>query len=85
MSTAAMDSDEIRAEYDFSAAKPNPYSSRVKKQTTLRLDQGTVTYFRELSGKTGIPYQTLINLYLTDCATRRLEPSLAWEPKSAND
>ena len=31
----------------------------------------TIDYFKEQSGESGIPYQTLINLYLTDCANSK--------------
>ena len=68
----------MRAEYDFSSARPNPYTNRAKTQTTLRLGVETLAYFKSLSARIGIPYQTLINLYLEDCASRRLEPSLDW-------
>ena len=51
----------MRKEYDFSKAKKNPYASMLKKQVTIRLDEGTVKYFKELATAAGIPYQTLIN------------------------
>ena len=54
----------MRKQYDFSKAKKNPYAKRLKQQITIRLDRKTVAYFKNLSGETGIPYQTLINLYL---------------------
>lgn len=59
----------MRDEYDFSEAKRNPYARRVKRQVTIRLDESTIGYFKELAEETGIPYQTLINLYLRDCAS----------------
>lgn len=71
--------DDIRDEYDFSAARQNPYSKRLKKQVTIRLDVDTVEYFKGLAEESGIPYQTLINLYLADCATNHREPSLVWK------
>ena len=54
----------MRKEYDFSKAKKNPYAILLKKQVTIRLDEGTIKYFKELATAAGIPYQTLINLYL---------------------
>ncbi|MCB1162675.1 BrnA antitoxin family protein, partial [bacterium] len=54
----------VRSSYDFSKGKKNPYANRLKRQITIRLDEGTVQYFKELAEETGIPYQTLINLYL---------------------
>ena len=54
----------MKKEYDFSKAKRNPYAKRLKKQVTIRLDEGTIKYFKHLSEETGVPYQTLINLYL---------------------
>lgn len=71
--------DDIRDEYDFSAARTNPYSKRLKKQVTIRLDVDTVDYFKGLAEESGIPYQTLINLYLADCAEHHREPSLVWK------
>lgn len=68
----------MRKEYDFSTAQRNPYAKRMKRQVTIRLDEGTISYFKALGDEMGIPYQTLINLYLRDCAGsgRRLE--LEW-------
>jgi len=68
----------MKKEYDFSRAKRNPYAKRLKKQVTIRLDEGTLTYFKGLAQETGIGYQTLINLYLRDCAASRKTPSLKW-------
>ena len=69
----------MRKEYDFSKGRRNPYASRLKRQITIRLDEQTIGYFREVSQETGIPYQTLINLYLRDCAASRKRLSLAWK------
>lgn len=69
----------MRKEYDFSNARRNPYASRLKKQVTIRLDETTIDYFKDLAEETGIPYQTLINLYLRDCAASRKKPSLEWQ------
>ena len=70
----------MRKEYDFSHAKPNPYARRLKKQVTIRLDEITITYFKELAEETGIPYQTLINLYLRECAASRRRLTMKWKP-----
>ena len=70
----------MRTHYDFSKmkARPNPYVRMLKQSVTMRLDRDTVEYFRALALKTGLPYQSLINLYLRDCAMRRKEVSLRW-------
>jgi uncharacterized protein (DUF4415 family) len=68
----------MRKQYDFSKAKKNPYARRLKKQITLRIDEPTILYFRSLSDATGIRYQTLINLYLRDCAIRRRKLAMEW-------
>ncbi len=74
----------MRDDYDFSKAKENPYAKRLKKRVTIRLDEVTITYFKQLAGETGIPYQTLINLYLRDCAASNRRLRMAWKPaKSA--
>jgi uncharacterized protein (DUF4415 family) len=68
----------MKKEYDFSKAKRNPYAKRLKKQVTIRLDEETVAYFKGLAEETGVPYQTLINLYLRDCATKQRKLSMSW-------
>jgi len=70
----------MRAQYDFSKMKgeKNPYLSRLKQPITIRLDKGTVSYFRDLAGEIGMPYQNLINLYLRDCALRHKKLALKW-------
>ena len=70
----------MRKNYDFSNAVKNPYANRLKKQVTIRLDAATIGYFKNLAGKNGIPYQTLINLFLRDCAATRKKPQLSWTP-----
>ena len=50
----------MRAEYDFSHAIRNPYTSNDMKQITLNLDTNTLNYFNDIASKTGIPYQILI-------------------------
>ena len=60
----------MKKEYDFSKAKKNPYIRDLKKQVTIRLDSDTISYFKNLSEKNDIPYQTLINLYLRECAQK---------------
>lgn len=69
----------MREEYDFSNARQNPYSSQLKKQVTIRLDEESIAYFKSLSEEVGIPYQSLINLYLRDCAASHRKLSLRWE------
>lgn len=68
----------MRTEYDFSGAVRNPYAKRLKRPVTIRLDVPTIAYFRELAEEAGIPYQTLINLYLRDCALTRRGLALEW-------
>lgn len=72
----------MRAEYDFSKAKRNPYAKRLKQRVTIRLDEPTVEYFKGLADETGIPYQSLINLYLRDCAESKRELEMDWRPKA---
>ncbi len=69
----------MRKEYDFSKARRNPYAKRLKKQITIRLDGPTIEYFKKLADDTGIPYQTLINLYLRDCAANKRRLSMQWK------
>jgi hypothetical protein len=68
----------MRRRYDFSKGRPNPYAARLKQSVTIRLDTTAVAYFKRLAAELEIPYQTLINLYLRDCATAR--PELERDP-----
>ena len=69
---------EMRAEYDFSDSKPNPYARKLKRQITIRIDETSVAYFKQQAAEVGIPYQSLINLYLADCANNARELKIAW-------
>ncbi len=68
----------MRDEYDFSKARKNPYATQLKKSITIRLDEDSVSYFKAISEEIGIPYQTLIILYLRDCATSHRKLDLQW-------
>ncbi|MBR4725833.1 MAG: BrnA antitoxin family protein [Lachnospiraceae bacterium] len=68
----------MREEYDFSNGRKNPYAKKLKKQITINIDIDTIDYFKSQSADTGIPYQTLINLYLTDCAINKKQLTLSW-------
>ena len=68
----------MRKEYDFSNSIQNPYAKKVKKQISIKIENDTITYFKELANKVGIPYQNLMNSYLTDCAVKHVEPKLKW-------
>lgn len=68
----------MRKQYDFSKARRNPYAKRLKRQVTIRLDEQTIGYFKALAEETGVPYQTLINLYLRDCAASRRRLAMNW-------
>ena len=69
----------MRKQYDFSAARKNPYAAQLKKSVTIRLDEGSITYFKAMAEETGIPYQSLINLYLKECAASGKKLHLAWK------
>ena len=69
----------MRKEYDFTAAKKNSYAAQLKKQITIRLDEDSITYFKAISEDVGIPYQSLINLYLRDCAASHRKLNLNWK------
>lgn len=68
----------MRKSYDFSKSVKNPYSKKLKKQITIRLDEDTIGYFKDLAEEKGIPYQSLINLYLRDCAQEHRDLKLQW-------
>jgi uncharacterized protein (DUF4415 family) len=73
----------MKAEYDFSKMKSrkNPYASKLKKSVTIRLGEDVIDYFKEMADETGIPYQSLINLYLRDCVAQHREIDLSWQKK----
>ncbi len=70
----------MRKEYDFTSMKGrrNPYARRLKKQVTIRLGEDVIAYFKQLAEETGVPYQSLINLYLRDCAAHQRRLSMTW-------
>lgn len=70
----------MRKEYDFSKmkGKPNPYAAMLKKQITIRINPNTIEYFKGMSKTTGVPYQTLIDSYLTDCAINEKKMKVSW-------
>ncbi len=68
----------MRDNYDFSNSKPNPYAKRLKKQITIRIDGETIEYFKGMADDKGIPYQSLINLYLRDCADSHRKLNVDW-------
>ncbi len=69
----------MKKEYDFSKAKKNPYTKLLKKQITINLSEEVLDYFKEMSDKTSIPYQTLINFYLLDCVKSKKKIDISWK------
>jgi len=69
----------MRKQYDFSTARTNPYAAQLKKPVTIRLDESSITYFKSMAEETGIAYQSLINLYLKECAASGKKLKLAWK------
>jgi len=69
----------MKKEYDFSKMKGerNPYASK-KKAVEINLSQEVIDYFKKLSEKAGVPYQTLIDLYLRDCVKHKKKLKLDW-------
>jgi len=70
----------MRKEYNFAKAKRSPYAKRLKQSVTIRLDKATLEYFKSLADELEVPYQTLINLYLRECALTGKRPSMQWRP-----
>ena len=69
----------MKKEYDFSKSIKNPYLKKLKKQITIRIDEETINYFKTLSKENGIPYQNLMNLYLSDCAHSSKKIVMKWQ------
>ena len=72
----------MKNHYDFSKmkGKKNPYIKYLKQPVTMRLDRDSVDYFKALAEEVGIPYQTLINLYLRDCTINQRKLEMKWAP-----
>ena len=75
----------MKEEYDLSIMKSrrNPYASKLKRQVTIRMGDDVIGYFKNMSEQTGIPYQTLINLYLKDCVVNERKLDLSWHERGA--
>ena len=73
----------MKAEYDLSTMKSrrNPYASKLKQHVTMRLSEDVVAYFKAMAVEAGVPYQSLINLYLRDCVTQHRQVQIAWPAK----
>ena len=69
----------MRKQYDFSASRKNPYASQLKKPVTIRLDEQSILYFKSMSEEIGVPYQSLINLYLQECAASGKKLHMDWK------
>ena len=71
----------MREEYDIANLNPrkNPYAKKLKQQVTINLETEVVNFFKEMAFNAGIPYQTLINLYLSDCMKNKRTLHLSWE------
>lgn len=69
----------MRKGYEFSAARKNLYAPRLTRRVTIRLDEESINYFKAISEQVGIPYQSLINLYLRDCAASQRKLNLNWK------
>jgi len=71
----------MKKEYDFSKMKEvrPSYLKKLKQQVTIKLDKDVVEYFKSLASQMDLPYQTLINLYLKECAKSKKKLSLKWD------
>ena len=72
----------MKKEYDLSKMKvrKNPYASKLKKPVTIRLSEDVIDYFKAMAEESGVPYQSLINLYLRDCASQHRKVDIQWQP-----
>ena len=68
----------MRDDYDFTNTIKNPYSDRLKKQITIRLDDTVIAYFKEMADQTGMPYQNIINYYLLDCVKNNKQMKISF-------
>ena len=70
----------MKAEYDLSEMKSrkNPYAAKLKQPDPMRLLEDGVDYFKGMATAAGVPYQSLINLYLRDCVMNHRKVQIAW-------
>ena len=70
----------MEKEYDLSKMKSrkNPYASKLKKPVTMRLGEDVINYFKHMADESGVPYQSLINLYLRDCISQHRKVDISW-------
>ena len=69
----------MKKEYDFANSIKNPYIKKLKKQISIRVEKETIEYFKQLSIELGIPYQNLMNMFLSDCANKNMRPNIQWK------
>ena len=69
----------MRKEYDFTNGRKNPYIKKLRKQISIRIDVDTINFFKKQAEETGIAYQNLINLYLSDCAVHSKQINIMWK------
>lgn len=69
----------MRKQYDFSQSRKNPYAAQLKKSITIRVDEGSIAYFKQMADDVGVPYQSLINMYLKECAASGKKLNLSWK------
>ena len=74
----------MKTEYDLSKMKSrkNPYAAKLKKSVTMRLGEDVIGYFKLMADEKGVPYQSLINLYLRDCVTNHRKIDISWQTRS---
>ena len=74
----------MKNEYDLSKiqSRKNPYASRLKKPVTMRISEDVVEYFKSMAEDSGVPYQSLINLYLRDCVAQHRKIDISWDAKA---
>lgn len=74
----------MKKEYDFSKMKSrkNPYAAKLKKSVTIRLGEDVIEYFKVMAEESGVPYQSLINLYLRDCALQHRKVDIQWQTQT---
>jgi uncharacterized protein (DUF4415 family) len=73
----------MKREYVLSKMKSrkNPYASKLKKPVTMRLGEDVISYFKGMAEDSGVPYQSLINLYLRDCISQHRKVDISWHQK----
>lgn len=63
-------------------ARKNPYASKFKKPVTMRLIEVVIGDVKTMAEEAGLPYQSLIYLYLRDWVAAHRKLDISWHSRN---